>query len=131
MQRVFRVAVLAMFAGAAWARPVTVEPLSTFGTPDAAYQGFGVDVAIDGDYAIATAGRYVPDPGGDYMLDENFTTAFLFQRNGTSWNLVRRLEEYRQAPSFDILSEVARQTGIAAVQTVFTARWKLTACGWA
>jgi hypothetical protein len=130
MQRVFRVAVLAMCAGAAWGRPVTVEQLSTFGTPDAAYQGFGVDVAIDGDYAIATAGRYVPDPGGDYMLDENFTTAFLFQRNGTRWSLVRRLEEYRQDPNFEIPSAVAMQNGIAAVQTVTTDIWELTGSGW-
>jgi hypothetical protein len=130
MQNVFRVGLLALCAGAAWARPVTVEPLSTFGTPDAAYQGFGVDVAIDGDYAITTAGRSVPDPGGDPYFDENYATAFLFQRSGNSWTPVRRLEEYRQYYDFDIPSAVSMQNGIAAVQTVNTDIWELTASGW-
>jgi hypothetical protein len=128
--RVFRVALLALCAGAAWGRPVTVEQLSTFGTPDIRYEGFGSDVAIDGDYAMVTAGRHVPSPDGDPMLEENYATAFLFQRNGNNWNLVRRLEEYRQDPWFSIPEAVSMQNGVAAVQTVNTDIWELTASGW-
>lgn len=116
---------------AAAARPVTVEQLSSFGTPDPLYTGFATDVAIDGDYALVTAGRVVQDPSGDPFLDENFHTAFLFQRNGTQWNAVRRLNEHREDPTFEIPVAVAMQNGIAGVQTHFTEIWELTPSGWA
>ena len=132
MRVCFRVALLcATFVGAAEARPVTLEPVSTFGTPDAAYPGFATDVAIDGDYALATAERTVIDPGGDPTLTQKFATAFLFQRSGTRWNLVRRLEETRQIREFEIPLAVAMQDGVAAVQTARTDFWELTASGWA
>lgn len=131
MRVFFLVALLsATLVGAAAARPVTLEPVSTFGTPDAAYEGFATDVAIDGDYALATAARTVIDPGGDPTLTQNFATAFLFQRAGTRWNLLRRLEETRQLPEFDIPLAVAMHDGVAAVQTARTDFWELTAGGW-
>ena len=64
-------------------------------------------------------------------LDQAFVTAFLFQRNGTRWMPLRRLEEYVQDPDFVIPPAVAMQNGIAAVQTVQTDFWELTATGWA
>ena len=86
------------FMGAALARPVTLEPLSTFGTPDTAYPIFAGAVAIDGDYALVTAERSEPtEPGAP-----GFATAFLFRLGGTHWTLVRRLEETRQLNEFDI-----------------------------
>lgn len=128
----FRVALLsaALMTGTAIARPVTLEPLSTFGTPDPAYTGFATDVAIDGDYALATASRSVEDPGGDPTLTQDFATAFMFQRNGRSWRLVRRLEETRQIRTFPIPLAVAMQNGLAVAQTARTDVWKLTATGW-
>src|ERR1043165_7977191 len=39
------------------ARPVIIESLSSFGTPDAAYPDFAGDVAIDGVNAIVLATR--------------------------------------------------------------------------
>jgi hypothetical protein len=109
---------------------VTLEPLSTFGTPDPAYPTFATDVAIDGDYALATAARTVEDPGGDPTLREDFATAFMFRRSGTRWQLVRRLDETRQIRTFPIPLAVAMQDGLAAVQTARTDIWKLTATGW-
>ena len=50
--------------------------------------------------------------------------------NGTNWTLVRRLEEYRQDYDFFIPLAVAMQNGVAAVQTVNTDIWELTASGW-
>jgi len=120
----------ALLAGTLGARPVTLEPLSTFGTPDPAYDGFAGDVAIDGDYALVTAGRVVPDPGGEPMLDQAFSTAFLFQRSGASWTMVRRLNEHLQDNFFPIPAAVAMRAGLAAVQTVETEIWQLTAGGW-
>jgi hypothetical protein len=111
-------------AGPAAARPITVEPTSSFTTPDPAYDGFATDVAIDGDYAIVTAGRSVPE------LDEAYLTAFLFQRSGTRWVPLRRLEEYLQDPFFRIPEAVAMQNGLAVVQAVQTDFWELTANGW-
>lgn len=114
-----------------YARPVTLEPLSTFGSPDPAYPVFADEVAIDGDYALATAERSDPvEPGGDPQLAPRYATAFMFHRSGTRWNLVRRLLETRQITGFDIRPAVAMQGGIAAVQTVRTDIWQLTATGW-
>ena len=99
MRVILRVALLSaasLGATPSGARPVTLEPLSTFGTPDSAYDSFATDVAIDGDYALATAARTELDPGGDPTLTQDFATAFMFRRNGTRWELVRRLHETRQ-----------------------------------
>ena len=135
MHSAFRVALLCAATTGFWsetaaARPVTLEPLSTFGTPDPAYDGFATDVAIDGDYALATASRSVEDPGGDPTLRQDFATAFMLHRNGTRWELVRRLEETQQIRTFPIPLAVAMQNGLAAVQTARTDIWKLTATGW-
>ena len=129
----FRVALLGAFSfsvAAVAARPVTLEPLSTFGTPDPAYTAFASDVAIDGDYALASAARTVTDPGGDPTLTQDFATAFMFHRNGTRWELVRRLQETRQIRTFPIPLAVAMQDGIAVAQTARTDVWQLTATGW-
>jgi hypothetical protein len=117
-------------AAAAGARPVALEPLSTFGTPDPAYTQFATDVAIDGDYALATAARTVTDPGGDPTLTQDFGTAFMFHRDGTRWELVRRLQETQQIRTFPIPLAVAMHDGIAVAQTARTDVWELTATGW-
>jgi hypothetical protein len=127
----FRVALLsAAWLGTAAARPITLEPVSTFGTPDPAYPVFATDVAIDGDYALATASRTVVDPGGDPTLTQDFGTAFMFRLVGTRWTLVRRLQETRQIRTFPIPLAVAMRDGIAAAQTARTDIWKLTETGW-
>jgi hypothetical protein len=120
----------AALAASAGARPVTVEQLSTFGSPDEAYDGFGIAVAIDGDYAIAVAGRTVDDPGGDPALTQSYSTAFLFHLSGTSWTPVRQLEETRQIRAFVIPPAVAMRDGLAAVQTARTDFWRLVAGEW-
>jgi hypothetical protein len=124
------VAIAPSMTEVALARPVTLEPLSTFGSPDPAYDEFATDVAIDGDYALATASRSVADPGGDPRLTQNFATAFMFHRRGTRWELVRRMLETQQIRTFPIPLAVAMQNGLAAVQTARTDIWKLTATGW-
>ena len=120
---------LLLFAAATHGRPVVIEQTASFGTPDATYTEFATDVALDGDFAIVTAGRSVPDspevPGGAKYL-----SAFLFARTGSSWTAVRRLEEYREDPTFPIPPAVAMRDGIAAVQTVQTDFWQLTAGSW-
>jgi hypothetical protein len=134
MKLSFRVAFIALLtAGAADARPVVVENLSSFASPDPAYVSdgrttrFADQVAIDGDYAIATGTRRVDDPiVGPY----NVRTAFLLQRSGTRWNLVRRLQEYAENPDVPVPVAVAMQNGIAAVQTVRTDFYELAAAGW-
>jgi len=134
MHDVFRVALLGaaacLLAGTADARPVTLEPLSTFGVPDPAYDNFATDVAVDGDYALATATRTVEDPSGDPTLRQDFATAFMFRRNGTRWDLVRRLLETKQIRTFPITPAVDMHDGLAAAQTARTDIWKLTATGW-
>lgn len=121
--------VCAALCGAAWARPVTIEQTSSFGTPDPLWNGFANDVALDGDYALVPAGRSVPHPD-DPESSQEFITAFLFQRSGNSWVVVRRLDEYVQDPFFRIPAAVAMRDGLAAVQSVRTDIWELTTAGW-
>ena len=91
------------WACSAWLTPVpsSSKTLASFGTPDPAYVGFATDIAMDGDYALVTAGRSEPDPD-DPSLTRNSHTAFLFQRSGTRWNVVRRLNEFEQIRDFRI-----------------------------
>ena len=99
MDNSFRLAVAAAalgMLGGAHARPVVIENVSSFSSPNPAYASDGAQtrfadqVGIDGDYAIATGTRRVDDPDfGPF----NVRTAFLFQRNGTGWTLVRQLPE--------------------------------------
>ena len=120
---------LLLFTALAHARPVVVEQSATFGTPDPVYAEFASDVAIDGNFAVVTAARSVPDsaeiPGG-----EKYLTAFLFARSGNTWSMVRRLQEYREDPTFPIPPAVAMRDGLAAVQTVQTDFWRLNAGTW-
>lgn len=115
-------------AGPLAARPITLEPASSFSNPDPAWTGFGAAIGVDGNYAIATAQRLVlNEPNGpDYWR----ITAFLFERTSAGWRLVRQLGEYDDDPDFEIPPAVAMQNGIAAVQTVRTDFWELGPGGW-
>ena len=106
-------------AAAAHARPVIIENLASFGTPDPAYERFGESVAIDGEYALATASRNAPDPD-DPAVTRTFHTAYLLRLNGATWRSVRRLDEYLENRDFQIPPAVAMRNGLAAVQTVRT-----------
>jgi hypothetical protein len=120
---------LLLFVVAANARPMLIEQTETFGTPDPAYPIFATDVAMDGNFAIVAAGRTVPDsetePGGAKYL-----TAFLYVRSGNRWTVMRRLEEYREDPTFPIPPAVAMRHGLAAVQTVQTDFWRIVEGTW-
>jgi hypothetical protein len=129
MQFIARIALVLLAASSlANARPVTVENVATFGTPDSAYVGFGGDVAMWGDFALVTASRPVPVADGETPRD--FQTAFLFRRNGTRWDVVRRLEEYEENPDFRIRPAVAMRDDLAVVQTRFTDFYALVADDW-
>jgi hypothetical protein len=119
---------LGMF-GVAVARPLVIENVATFGSPNGAYTGFATDVAIDGDFALVPASRSEPDPD-DPGLNRTFHTAFLFRRSGTSWNVVRRLNEFAEDREFRIPVAVAMKNGIAAVQTVRTEIYELRSGTW-
>lgn len=116
-------------AAAAQARPVIIENVASFGTPDAAYEHFGESVAIDGDFALATASRTEPDPD-EPAVTRTFHTAYLLRRTGASWSVVRRLDEYLENRDFQIPPAVAMRDGLAAVQTVRTDFYRLSGGGW-
>lgn len=82
---------LCAFVGLAQARPVVIEEAATLTRPDSSWQGFGsFGVAIDGDFALVSGTRQVPDstqPGGT----RNEGAAFLYRHIGTSWNYVGQL----------------------------------------
>jgi hypothetical protein len=111
---IFWAAMLALPA-AGQARPVIIENLSSFGTPDPAYTDFGGDVAIDGVNAVVLATH--PIAGGDNPLRPyRAQTAFLFHLSGTTWKPVRRLNEYQIHPDFQFPLGVAMRGGIVAAQ---------------
>lgn len=136
MKLLLRVAAVTLgVLGIANARPVVIENLSAFASPDPAYASDGTytrfadGVAIDGDFALATGTRRVDDPNSGFE-PFNMRTAFLFQRSGTSWTLVRRLDEYAEDPNVPIPVAVAMRDGIAAVQTVRTDLYERIANQW-
>ena len=98
------------------ARPVVIEPVSTIAVPDSAYAAFGFGLAIDGDFALASGSRTEEFPGSDPQF-RNWQTFWLLQRNGTQWNVVRKLPEYLDDVFYPRNPAAAMQNGIAAVQT--------------
>jgi hypothetical protein len=118
-------AALLALSGAVNARPVIIENLSSFGTPDAAYTSFGGDVAIDGLNALVLATRPLPNPDNPARPLRG-QTAFLFHLNGTTWTRVRQLDEYDVLPDFQYPLGVAMRNGIAAAQIGPVDIWQLS-----
>jgi len=116
-------ALLALVAGVQ-ARPVVIENLSSFRTPDAAYTGFGDSIAIDGVNAIVSATRPLPNPENP-ARPRRGQTAFVFRLSGTTWTPVRKLNEYDIHPDFQFPLGVAMRGGIAAAQTGRVDIWEL------
>ena len=116
-------ALLALFTDVR-ARPVVIEEISSFGTPDAAYTSFGGDVAIDGDFALVLATRPLPN-ADDPTRPRRGQTAFLFRRAGSTWTVVRKLNEYDVIPDFQFPLGVALRGGIAAAQIGPVDIWEL------
>jgi hypothetical protein len=96
-------------------RPLVLEDAARITSPDSRYSDFGGQVAIDGNWAIATGRRVVDDEPG--APPTTMQAAFLFRHVGTSWAFVRLLQESRVDREFQIDAAVAMENGIAAVQT--------------
>lgn len=73
------------FSAVAPTRPILVQETSVIETPDPEFL-FGWRVGIDGDDAVIYGSKTIPDPAGN---DDSLTRAFLFHRNGNTWNYVR------------------------------------------
>jgi hypothetical protein len=87
MKQLFAAALFFAAAALAHARPVIIEETSRIQSPDPLYQ-LGWGVAIDGDDAVAIGTHnYIDDEG----YSDTESTAFVFRRNGTAWNFVKRL----------------------------------------
>jgi len=88
----FRAAFCALlFAGAAFARPIVLEEVATLSPPDSSWQQLGnIGVAIDGDFALVSAQRGIPDPSEESGIRVEMA-AFVYQRSGTNWNYTGQL----------------------------------------
>ncbi len=92
MKSIGALIVCGLIAHIASARPVVIEDTAVLTRPDASWQYFGrFGVAIDGDYALVSGERYVPDvaaPSGQ----RHEAAAFIYRRASTSsWTYVSRL----------------------------------------
>ncbi len=123
---------LAMFGTVALAhgRPVFIENVSTITNPNPAlWTDFPRGVAVDGDYALVGAERSdLSNPQQSQIRQ----TAFLYQRSGSGWVLVRQLEE--TAYNYGIPRNwmtVAMNDGVAAVNTTPMTIYELGPSGWA
>jgi hypothetical protein len=75
-----------VFMGVAHARPVILEEVATLSPPDASWTYLGrFGVAIDGDFALVSAERFVDNPNapGESLHE---AAALLYRRAGSSWN---------------------------------------------
>lgn len=122
--------VLAMLGaiGLAHGRPVFIENTSTITNPNpAVWTTFPAGVAVDGTYALIGAeGRDASDPQQPMLRQ----TAFLYQRSGSGWALVRQLEETRLPYVPRNVMNVAMNNGVAAVNTTPMTIYELGTSGW-
>jgi hypothetical protein len=71
-------------------RPFVVEDVAALSTPESRWQYFGrFGVAIDGDYAVVSGERYVPDSATGGTRHEG--TIFTYHWSGSSWTYTGRL----------------------------------------
>jgi hypothetical protein len=112
--KALRIALLCLaIAGMASARPVVLEEVATLTRPDASWTYFGrAGVAIDGDYALVSGERFIPDPNAEGGVRHE-VAAFLYRRSGSNWVYDGQLGPLVGA--WDILSNLglAMKDGIA------------------
>jgi len=113
----------------AHARPVFVENVSTISNPNPAlFEDFPMSVAVDGDYAVVGAEYW---DRSNPQLSRMHQTAFLYQRSGTGWALVRQLEETVVDCCIPRnMLRVAMNNGVAAVNTTPMKVYELGSSGW-
>jgi hypothetical protein len=115
---------LAMGA-AALARPVVIEEAQRLGSPQAAWTFFGESVAIDGDWALATA-LFSEDGSYNYPYRQ---LALLYRRAGNTWVFDRVLvDDPVDAASYND-PKVAMHGGLASVSTAPLRMFRRTADG--
>jgi hypothetical protein len=116
--------------GLALARPVFVENVSTITNPNPAlWTEFPRNVAVAGDYALVGAEYW---DQSNPQLPQVHQTAFLYQRNGTGWNLVRQLDETVVNGGIPRnWTNVAMDGQVAVVSTTPMTIYELGPSGWA
>src|SRR5262245_45090082 len=87
--KLFRIALLglaiAASEGITEALPVVLEEVATLARPDASWTYFGrAGVAIDGDYALVSGERFIPDPNAEGG-SRHEVAAFVYRRSGSNW----------------------------------------------
>ncbi len=102
-------AIAGAFAGQVQARAVVVEETTTLSAPDPSWTYFGTfGVAIDGDWSLVSAERYVDQDGGP----RHEGAAFLYRRSGTAWNFAGQLGPTSVIPP-NIEPGLAMKDGVA------------------
>ena len=92
----FRLALCALalaypLAGQGETRPLVIEESARITPPTSSWRYFGrYGVAIDGDYALVLAERFVVDPNSE-LGTRREGTAFLYLRSGSAWQHIGRL----------------------------------------
>jgi hypothetical protein len=92
MKSIVALLICGLVAGIAHARPTVVEESAVLTRPDSSWQYFGrFGVAVDGDYALVSGERYVPDPAAEGGQRHEATTFVYRRASATSWTYVGRL----------------------------------------
>jgi hypothetical protein len=122
-----RLALLALsFAGVAGARPIVIEESQQLDRPSADHRYFAEFVAIDGDYALATALR--SDRGFNYPYQQ---LALLYHRGADGqWAFERIVVDNDTDAASWNNPGVAMKNGIAAVSVTPFLTFRLTPQGW-
>jgi hypothetical protein len=94
-------------------RPVTIEESATLASPDPSWEYFGRHVAVDGNWALVHADRYVPDPNAETGRRHD-GAALLFRNVNNTWSYTGILG------AIDVVDEwttpgLAMKNGIAMV----------------
>src|SRR5690348_5071731 len=84
-------AFVAMLCSVAHARPIIIQETSSIESPDPEFN-FGWRVGLDCDDAVVYGSKDIPQPDSEDAPD-TLTRAYLFHRDGSTWNFVRVLTE--------------------------------------
>jgi hypothetical protein len=126
MKRLVLILALLSFCALAYGRPKIIEETTRLEAPQSGLAFFAESVAIDGDWALATALRSA-DGSFTYPYQQ---LALLYRREGASWTFDRVLVNDATNEASWNYPSVAMKNGLAAVSTAPLQTFRLTSSGW-
>src|SRR5688572_16096405 len=125
MKKLVLIVALLSFCALAYGRPKIIEETTRLEAPESGLSFFAESVAIDGDWALATALRST-DGSFNYPYQQ---LALLYRRDGSTWTFDRVLVNDATDEASWNYPSVAMKNGLAAISTAPLQTFRLTSAG--